>query len=151
MQKREFKFRYVLERNRELKFFDISLIDCEIESSTFERLRQLTVFEGWLIFDRVQYTCLKYKNNEEIYESDIVSDCFKHPDKEIDWHYLGPSGKGVVVWSDDHAGFQIKTNRWNKEKISKALPEHTYHQIVGEWVEKIGNIYKNPELLMEAK
>ena len=74
MRKRELKFRYVLEKNEELKLFDVSLVDCEIESSIFKRFRQLTVFEGWTIIDTVQYIGLRDIHNHQVYFGDIVKD-----------------------------------------------------------------------------
>lgn len=132
MQKRELKFRYVLERNNELKLLDISLIDCEIESSNFERFRQLTVYEGWSIIDTVQYIELRDKNGKEIYEGDILRDDYGRI-LLVEWYKSRFSFKAIT-----------KTNFFRAQDINQwfvpwiALPEI------------IGNIYENPEL-MEVK
>ena len=133
MQKRELKFRYVLERNRELKLFDISLIDCEMESSTFKRFRQLIVYEGWSIIDTAQYITLRDKNDIEIYEGDILKDDYGRI-LLAEWHNYGFSFKAITV-----------TNFVRARDIGEWFDDE------GILPEIIGNIYENPELIEGAK
>ena len=72
----------------------------------------------------MQYTGLKDKNGNEIYEGDILSILQAETDISL---------KDVVVWED--AGFRMKYARFDQ---------------TCEWADKsevIGNIYDNPELL----
>lgn len=94
-----------------------------------------------------QYIGLKDINKIELYEGDIVSDHFKQPDEDWYSHYLGPSKKGTIVWDADHAGFYIETDRWEDDThLTEITGSTTLHQIMPEWIEKIGNIFQNPEL-----
>ena len=109
----------------------------------FELPRHQHIFN----YDLMQYTGLKDKNGKEIYEGDIISDCFEHPDKEDNCHYLGPSKKGIIKWNISHAGFYIETDRWENDMyMTEITGPTTSHQIISEWIEIIGNIYENPEL-----
>ena len=137
MQKRELKFRYVLERNSELKLFDISLIDCEIESSNFERFRQLTVFEGWSIIEALQYIERRDIHKKELCEGDIVKWVNNYGEENIGWIRYGKSVAGFYV-------VLIK---------GSYLPFYTGSVRNFSWgdLEKIGNRYENPELVMEKE
>jgi hypothetical protein len=82
----------------------------------------------------MQFTGLKDKNGKEIYEGDIVK--FRsHPDKEK---------IGEVFYRESWARFNIKTqDEFEKKKGT--------HSLTGfgtlNYVEVVGNIYENPELL----
>lgn len=72
-----------------------------------------------------QYTGLHDKNGKEIYEGDIVK--IKYRDEDI----------GKVIY--EHNGFSIDVTNMNKNygRVS----------FVNNFIEVIGNIYDNPELL----
>ena len=125
MRKRELKFRYVLERAGEVKLFDISLIDCEIKSSNFERFRQLIVYEGWSIIDTLQYTGQKDKNGKKRVHGDIWTDGLS---------------KFKIDWLEKRCAFALVGITISREYFLVDLPDG----------EIIGNIYQNLELSEEA-
>ena len=87
-------------------------------------------------FVLMQYTGLKDKNGKEIYEGDIIF--VKGETKLLDI-------KGKVEYSNILAQFII-TNTGNI--VNEAEPLGDYEE---EDIEKIGNVYDNPELLEEGE
>ena len=79
-------------------------------------------------FVLMQYTGLHDKNGKEIYEGDILK-----------VYYKGMSGVGYVEYDNDYCEYKIIINT-DKDYFSlwKSID-----------LEKIGNIYDNPELLGE--
>jgi len=75
--------------------------------------------EDW---ELMQFTGLIDKNGKEIYEGDIVKG----------------NRVGIIIYSDEHAGFYTFFKR--RDLIDNIFPEY---------LEVIGNIYENPELLSE--
>lgn len=74
-------------------------------------------------YDWLQYTGLKDKNNQEIYGGDIL----RTSDP------LGRECIGVISWEESTFWIKTKTG--------------SLHLSIEEYLEVIGNIYENPELL----
>ena len=77
----------------------------------------------------IQYTGLKDKNGNEIYDGDIVIDKDGY--------------KYKIEWSNDLAAFSFKGEHCNFGRFNKAGIETDETEI-------IGNIYENPELENEV-
>ena len=81
------------------------------------------------LFDWNQYTGLKDKNGKEIYEGDVVRIWADPKDYN---GYKGHNYIGVVEWDEFILGFILSDGHGLKDF---------------EFIEIVGNIYENPELL----
>lgn len=113
--------------NRKIKFrmwndYDKKMIHWnELLEKNLANIFTIPSYNKWLM----QYTGLHDKNGKEIYEGDIVK--IKYRDEDI----------GKVIY--EHNGFSIDVTNMNKNygRVS----------FVNNFMEVIGNIYDNPELL----
>ena len=87
----------------------------------------------------MQYTGVKDKNGKEIYEGDIL---FSHAN-EKPCNY-------IVKWADDrseYCGFVLNPVMKNPPRVT--FHTHNFKIWMAEGFEIIGNIFENPELLVE--
>lgn len=87
-------------------------------------------------FEIMQYTDLKdsNKNGKEIYEGDII---------DVKWNGfgIGANFKSTVVWENIDTAFGV----WTTKGGWHSLGDLDYNEAL--FIEVIGNIYENPELL----
>ena len=123
------KFRAWLKEKKE--FYDLDITDSS------------SVWVLNINYDYVlnQYTWLKDKNGKEIYEGDIVT--------WSDWDWEWPSNPRIakVEFTPELSFFAINVcteEWWHKFWFSNFIYQDTENNL-----EIIGNIYENPELLLE--
>lgn len=128
---REIKFNFIYGIDGEIEtYFTKTFTFGEIENGChFNEICDSPLLKGYSILGKRQYTGLKDKNGQDIYEGDIIN---------------------VYDWGGDHKLLGVATVEWNQDDIGwRHYPyygaEDAYDQFRN--VEKIGNIYENPDLL----
>ena len=132
---REIKFRAWDKENKEM--LDVQELDYE-DSYDGQPMIRTTKYSDYFDTEEMllmQYTGLKDKNGKEIYEGDIVKFRFKEDREEF------PDLIGYIEYQSTFAAFRIMSNQGSfKIDITEI-----------KFIEKIGNIYNNPELLEEGE
>ena len=127
---REYKFRFWDKETRVM----LNPLNHHLTLSTTGFPLNLQTSQGGDDYIVTQYTGLKDKNGKEIYEGDVVH--IKHPHKNRKW-------MGEVIyneWLFTGKGFWFT----HFDQPNCLFSEGT------EYIEVIGNIYENPELLENA-
>lgn len=115
--------------------------------------------EGLPLFEQVdsetvgQYTGLRDKNGERIFEGDIVRYTFDSPDDPTATENGLKVRVGRVFWSDWRATFAVTAGRRGSAALNNDVSRYVRGRSIYEYVqgantvEVIGNIHDNPELL----
>ncbi|CAF1778189.1 hypothetical protein NRS6094_04341 [Bacillus subtilis] len=130
---REIKFRAWDENSQEM-IYEVGITPEGIPYSIPENAEGCDQFNYFLTCHKMQYTGFKDKNGREIYEGDIVK--VTNGAEELGGV---DTGIGRVEWL-------TKWGFWNVSKIENGLGDLLFNG----YVEVIGNIYENPELLEAA-
>lgn len=86
-------------------------------------------------FELMQFIGSKDKNDNEIYEGDIVKD-------EAGRIYLVKFG----IYEREFERFIMSGNGWHLERLKENKIDYP-SMVIGDWFEVIGNCFENPELL----
>ena len=125
---REIRFRAWHKENKTMVYFD----NAKVVKDQYQAHHLVKLMAGHYGDVLMQYTGLQDKNGKDIYESDLLRNesgriCV------VNWHeFAGWDCEPVViVRNDDSHGFKL--NCWDR------------------WIEKIGDIHQNPELLTKVR
>lgn len=91
-------------------------------------------------YELMQYTGLKDKNGNEIYEGDIVKTHFS-------FNHNVEQGPFIITWNKDKAMFEGVKPEKNKDDYLRRFSFFPEQEFI---YEIVGNIYENPELLKEG-
>lgn len=113
------------------------MFEASIVASNYPAAGVTTNNFGRKDFRLMQYTGLKDKNRNDIYEGDIVqfrsTDSYEY-DKAFDYENLGDTPiKAVMAWNEEACGFRAAIQ--------------SRFKIVKEMLEIVGNIHEHPHLL----
>lgn len=157
---REIKFRAWDKKRNEMLVnitLDTLIYNCDTgtyaPSGDWDRCRGLDEVE-WM-----QFTGLTDKNGKEIYEGDIVREysaglnyykkLIIHDDKyKVKWGSYGDGEyvNNIQCWMMGSYSLSDEINRMLLENN----PDYEYKRFKEYWIEVIGNIYENPELINES-
>jgi uncharacterized phage protein (TIGR01671 family) len=132
---REIKFRAWNKKEMNYKVL-IGNLDPNDENYT---AGSILVNNEWLQFDEhsdlqiMQYTGLRDKGGNEIFEGDIIGETRVGKN---------PEAIGRVVFDDDFLTFVLEKTNGGFEYLGEYISDHRHDEI-------IGNIFENPELLKE--
>jgi len=156
---RNIKFRYVLKDPesgntvsmiftiREIEYNGLDWIYEQFEEKYSDNIDD-PIFDQWNIIARDQYTELKDKNGEEIFEGDIVTGSYSNLD--VDYSKCGAVEWGITGDSDGWA--HLGTTGWvlsNGSSLLDVAKPQGYNNNNIIMTEIIGNIHENSELLKE--
>jgi uncharacterized phage protein (TIGR01671 family) len=108
----------------------------------FPALYRNSVVQKTEDYEIMQYTGLKDKNDKEIYEGDILATSEKDP--HYDTWRKKDFGYTVVEWSEEYSWWT--GSKWKWVPVNDDTSVYSLR-----FVEIIGNIWENPELLKEGR
>ena len=110
---------------------------CNMEEPTSEYKLPIPFEKSELIL--MQSTGLKDKNDQEIFEGDIVKrDCMKRPEVVRFGEWINVDSLG---YKEQYIGFYFESEHEGQEWLHSVEPQFNHLYKI------IGNIYENPELL----
>lgn len=140
---REIKFKYVFKHRKDGDYqLEIYTLD-EIQERNFFMYIEYWNKVGYELIDRLLFTEIKDKENNEIYDDSILystsqlySDFGRKPTETYDNTYL------KIIWMKDSWGCKVIKSNFRKVGLqTKGIEITANNSIV------VGDIYSNPELL----
>ena len=134
---REIKFRAWHKEHESMVYFNNE----KLKSDQYQMMHLAALFCGNYGDVLMQYTGLKDKNGKEIYEGDVLRfldgyDCSTEAGYDFDEF----ENTGQIFWDDKYARFDLTgVNMLDYETMIEEI----------QTFEVIGNVYENPELLVE--